>query len=121
MGLKKLVSYGIFVLVFVIGFGFTSIARGFDYPPPTPKIEFAQETSDLMLYTLFAALTQEFDETTVDNVEQVDTPRPKGVQPGYPQVRFVLEKPSFSGGIPGFSRVTLIGLSPHFNPLLMTT
>jgi len=70
MGLKKLVSYGIFVLVFVIGFGFTSIARGFDYPPPTPKIEFAQETSDLMLNTLFAALTQEFDETTVDNVEQ---------------------------------------------------
>ncbi|MHC0064664.1 hypothetical protein ACWATR_17480 [Nostoc sp. UIC 10890] len=70
MGLKKLVSYGIFVLIFVIGFGFTSIARGFDYPPPTPKIEFAQETSDLMLNTLFAALTQEFDETTVDNVEQ---------------------------------------------------
>lgn len=26
-----------------------------------------------------------------------------------------------SGGIPGFSRVTLMGLSPHFNPLLMTT
>ncbi|NQE38381.1 hypothetical protein E5S67_06166 [Microcoleus sp. IPMA8] len=27
----------------------------------------------------------------------------------------------FLGGIPGFSRVTLMGLSPHFNPLLMTT
>ncbi len=70
MRLRKLVSYGIFVLVFVIGVGFTTIARGYDYPPPTGQVEFAEETSDLMLNTLFAALTQEFDETTVDNVEQ---------------------------------------------------
>lgn len=70
MRLRKLVSYGIFVLVFVIGFGFTSIARGYDYPPPTEQVAIAKETSDLMLNTLFAALTQEFDETTVDNVEQ---------------------------------------------------
>jgi hypothetical protein len=70
MRLRKLVSYGIFVLVFVIGLGFTTIARGYDYPPPTGQVAFAQETSDLMLNTLFAALTQEFDETTVDNVEQ---------------------------------------------------
>jgi hypothetical protein len=70
MRLRKLVSYGIFVLVFVIGFGFTTIARGYDYPPPTGQVTFAQQTSDLMLNTLFAALTQEFDETTVDNVEQ---------------------------------------------------
>ncbi len=70
MRLRKLLSYGIFVLVFVIGFGFTTIARGYDYPPPTGQVTFAQETSDLMLNTLFAALTQEFDETTADNVEQ---------------------------------------------------
>lgn len=70
MRLKKLVSYGIFVVLLVIGFSFTPIARAYDYPPPTQKIAFAQQTSDLMLSTLFAALTQEFDETTADNVEQ---------------------------------------------------
>ncbi|MDZ8107364.1 MAG: hypothetical protein RM338_17335 [Nostoc sp. DedQUE12a] len=70
MRLRKLVNYGIFVLVIVISCGLTTVARGFDIPPPTQKIEFAQQTSDLMLATLFAALTQEFDETTPDNVEQ---------------------------------------------------
>ena len=35
--------------------------------PPSPLS--AQKTSDLMLNTLFAALTQEFAETTADNVE----------------------------------------------------
>ncbi|MFN6561487.1 MAG: hypothetical protein RMY28_017060 [Nostoc sp. ChiSLP01] len=70
MHLRKLVNYGIFVLVIVIGCSLTTIARGFDIQPPTQKIEFAQQTSDLMLATLFAALTQEFDETTPDNVEQ---------------------------------------------------
>lgn len=70
MRLKKLVSYGIFVLMLVIGFSFTGIARAFDYPPPTGQVAIAQQTSDLMFNTLFAALTQEFDETTVNNVEQ---------------------------------------------------
>ncbi|NEU74867.1 hypothetical protein PI95_020485 [Hassallia byssoidea VB512170] len=70
MRLKKLVSYGIFVLVLVIGFGLTAIARGSDNPPASQQIAIAQQTSDLMLNTLLAALTQEFDETTVDNVEQ---------------------------------------------------
>ncbi|MEA5565267.1 hypothetical protein [Anabaena sp. UHCC 0399] len=70
MRLKKLVSYGIFVLFIVIGLSFTGIARGYSIPPTLAKIEFAQQTSDLMLNTLFAALTQEFDETTPDNVEQ---------------------------------------------------
>lgn len=70
MRLKKLVSYGIFVLMLVIGFSFTGIARAFDYPPPTGQVAIAQQTSDLMFNTLFAALTQEFNETTVDNVEQ---------------------------------------------------
>ncbi len=70
MRLRKLVSYGIFVLIIVIGVGLTGIARGFDIPPPNEQIAFAEQTSDLMLSTLFAALTQEFDETTADNVEQ---------------------------------------------------
>lgn len=70
MRLRKLVSYGIFVLILVIGFGLTTVARGDNIPPPTQQIAFAQQTSDLMLNTLFAALTQEFDETTPQNVEQ---------------------------------------------------
>ena len=70
MRLRKLFSYGIFVLFVVIGVGFTEVVRGFDIPPTNGQIEFAQETSNLMLNTLFAALTQEFDETTVHNVEQ---------------------------------------------------
>ncbi|BDI15430.1 hypothetical protein ANSO36C_12320 [Nostoc cf. commune SO-36] len=70
MRLRKLVSYGIFVVLLVIGFSFTGIARAFDYPPPTGQVAIAQQTSDLMFNTLFAALTQEFDETTPDNVEQ---------------------------------------------------
>ena len=38
--------------------------------PSQEDIAFAQRTSDLLLATLFAALTQEFDETTPDNVEE---------------------------------------------------
>jgi hypothetical protein len=70
MHLRKLVSYGIFVLSLVIGFGFTTVARGYNIPPTIGQIEFAQQTSDLMLNTLFAALTQEFNETKPENVEQ---------------------------------------------------
>lgn len=70
MFLRKLVSYGIFVLFLVIGCGLAAVARGYDIPPTTGQTAFAQQTSDLMLNTLFAALTQEFNETTPDNVEQ---------------------------------------------------
>lgn len=70
MRLRKLVSYGIIVLSLVLGFGFTKIAHGFNVPPTNAQITFAQETSDLMLNTLFAALTQEFNETVPENVEQ---------------------------------------------------
>lgn len=41
-----------------------------DDKPSGPLVQAAQKTSDLMLATLFAALTQEFAETTPDNVEQ---------------------------------------------------
>ena len=41
-----------------------------DVPPTTAQVEFAQRTSNLMLATLFAALVQEFDETTPANVEE---------------------------------------------------
>jgi hypothetical protein len=41
-----------------------------DNPPNPQDVQFAQETSDLVLATLFAALLQEFAETTPANVEQ---------------------------------------------------
>jgi hypothetical protein len=39
-------------------------------PPDAQEVQFAQTTSDLMLATLFAALLQEFAETTPANVEE---------------------------------------------------
>ena len=41
-----------------------------DGPPDKPQVDIAQRTSDLMLATLFAALLQEFAETTPANVEE---------------------------------------------------
>src|SRR5262249_23709058 len=46
------------------------IAGGPPRPPSDEQVASAQGTSDLLLATLFAALTQEFNETTADNVEQ---------------------------------------------------
>jgi hypothetical protein len=45
------------------------VARA-DSPPDQQQVQFAQRTSDLMLATLFAALLQEFGETTPANVEE---------------------------------------------------
>jgi hypothetical protein len=70
MRLRKLVLSGIFVLMLVTGFGLAAIADASDIPPTTEQVAFAEQTNNLMLNTLFAALTQEFDETTPDNVEQ---------------------------------------------------
>jgi hypothetical protein len=39
-------------------------------PPNPQEVQFAQTTSDLMLATLFAALLQEFAETTPANIEE---------------------------------------------------
>lgn len=48
---------------------FTAMIRA-DTPPDPQQVQFAQRTSDLMLATLFAALLQEFAETTPANVEE---------------------------------------------------
>ena len=45
------------------------VARA-DSPPDQQQVQSAQKTSDLMLATLFAALLQEFAETTPANVEE---------------------------------------------------
>jgi hypothetical protein len=40
-----------------------------DTPPPAADVQFAQKVSDLFVAEVFAALLQEFSETTPDNVE----------------------------------------------------
>lgn len=46
------------------------LAQEEDERPSDEAIAFAVRTSDLLLATLFAALTQEFDETTPENVDE---------------------------------------------------
>jgi len=67
MRLKKLVVYGIFVAGLVTGLRLTAFADD-NTPPSSEQVASAQRTSDLLFATLFGALTQEFNETTVDNV-----------------------------------------------------
>jgi hypothetical protein len=67
---KRLVVYGVLVAGLITGLGLTASAHDSESPPSSEQVEFAQRTSDLMFATLFAALKQEFDETTVDNVEE---------------------------------------------------
>ena len=72
---KMFVLRGILTTSLVAGLGAGAIAYAHDRdddsrPPTQGQIAFAQRTSDLLLNTLFAALTQEFDETTPDNVEE---------------------------------------------------
>jgi hypothetical protein len=57
-----------FALVFASSVGLAQQQRV--RPPSDEAVAFAQRTSDLLLATLFAALTQEFDETTPANVEE---------------------------------------------------
>jgi hypothetical protein len=68
MLLRKLVVYGILSTLVVAGL--TAGALEADGRPSQEQVAFAQRTSDLLLATLFAALIQEFDETTLDNVEE---------------------------------------------------
>src|SRR3954447_26726915 len=73
---RRLITRGILVvgLITVTGLGtgpmLTAIAGGAGRPPSDEQVAFAQRTSDLLLATLFAALTQEFNETTPNNVEE---------------------------------------------------
>jgi hypothetical protein len=64
---KTPVIAAVLLIGLLVGIGVAAGARG---QPSDAAIAFAQRTSDLLLATLFAALTQEFDETTPDNVEE---------------------------------------------------
>jgi hypothetical protein len=77
MHLKKYIIQGLIAAVLTIGLGLTAVTNSYAYysnrPTPAPttqQVDFAVRTSDLMLKTLFAALTQEFDETTPQNVPE---------------------------------------------------
>ena len=62
--------FGIAVTGLVAGLGAAAIAHGNDdAPPSSAQVAFSQEVSDLMVNEIVAALFQEFDETTPDNVE----------------------------------------------------
>jgi hypothetical protein len=67
---KMLAIQGLLVTGLIIGLGFSAIAEDDAKPPSQKQTEFAKRTSDLLLATLLAALTQEFNETTVNNVEE---------------------------------------------------
>ena len=57
------------ITAWVAMLGLTVIARADDDSPPSPsRVAFAKQVSDLMLNELVAALFQEFDETTPQNV-----------------------------------------------------
>lgn len=58
------------VLAYCATFAWSVTTVRADAPPTQQQIEFAQKTSDLMLATLFAALLQEFSETTPANIEE---------------------------------------------------
>ena len=58
------------VVLAVSTFSSAGHAQRRSHQPGDEAIAFAQRTSDLLLATLFAALTQEFDETTPANVEE---------------------------------------------------
>jgi hypothetical protein len=54
---------------FISALSFSASVRA-DSAPTPQQVQFAQRASDLMLATLFAGLSQEFAETTPQNVEE---------------------------------------------------
>ena len=70
MHLKRLALHGLLVTGLISGLGLTAITHDDDPPPTSAQRAFAKQTSNLLFATLFAALQQEFDETTVHNVEE---------------------------------------------------
>ena len=69
MALKRRVLFALGVTGCIATLGLAVIAASHDEPPSSRQIAFAQEVSDLMVNELVAALFQEFDETTPQNVE----------------------------------------------------
>lgn len=67
MKLRKLIVYA----TLAVGLGTLTAAHAGNHKPPSAaEIAFAEESADLMTNTVIAALLQEIDETTPDNVAQ---------------------------------------------------
>src|SRR5262249_19073588 len=64
MKIKRVIALAVLLSVA----GLTGLGYTYD-SPSNEEVAFAQKTSDLMLNELLAALFQEFNETTPDNVE----------------------------------------------------
>jgi hypothetical protein len=70
MRLQYRVLYGIALIALAGALGTAVVARASqDRPPSDSQVAFAQQVSDLLLNELVAALFQEFNETTPQNVE----------------------------------------------------
>jgi hypothetical protein len=70
MKVKRVIALVILLTVAgVVGFGRAGSPPSND-PPSSEEVAFAQRTGDLLHNELFAALIQEFNETTPDNVEE---------------------------------------------------
>jgi hypothetical protein len=70
---RSVVKWILVPMVLIVGLAFTAVgSMAYNTPPERDgdKVEIAKQTSDLMLATLFAALQQEFKETTPKNVPQ---------------------------------------------------
>ena len=71
--MNRLNRWSSYVLIVAVCFallpGFNSSALA-DSPPSQQEVQFAIRTADLMQATIFAALLQEFAETTPQNVEE---------------------------------------------------
>jgi len=67
-GVKR--AFVAITLGYCVTFAWSITLVGADAPPTQQQIQFAQRSSNLMLATLFAALLQEFSETTAANVEE---------------------------------------------------
>jgi hypothetical protein len=74
MRLKKNFAKGLIAAVLAIGLGLTILTSGpaayAMRQPPAKQVAFAKRTYDLMFATVFAGLSQEFAETTPENVEE---------------------------------------------------
>ena len=70
MQLKKMIMRGVVLTALIAGSGLTAI-KAYNHNPPSPEdIAFARRTSDLLHNEVFAALLQEFSETTPENIEE---------------------------------------------------
>jgi hypothetical protein len=69
--MRRLILASVLITVLAVpGLFRPGLASAHEHAPSQEDIDFAKKTTNLLFATLFAALTQEFDETVPENVEQ---------------------------------------------------